>query len=142
MTIITFAGHRKVEEPETVRHWLYGTVTQLIENGTETFYLGGYGEFDEMAAQVVKEHKEKYPNIRSVLIVAYPNRKWDTELYDECLYPLTEKVTPRAAIPKRNEWMMKTADVVVSYITHVGGGAEKSVGIAKKAGKKIIPYLA
>ncbi len=140
--IVTFAGHRKVEEQEIVRRWLYDEVTQQIENGAETFYLGGYGEFDEMAAQVVKEHKEKHPNIRSILIVAYPNRKWNAELYDECLYPLAENVSPRAAIPKRNEWMMKTADVVVAYIIHVGGGAEKSVGIARKAGKKVIQYLA
>jgi len=124
-----------------VKLWLYDTVTQQIENGAKTFFLGGYGAFDEMAAQVVKEHKEKYPYICSILILAYPNRKWNTELYDECLYPLTDTVPPRAAIPKRNEWMMKKANVVIAYIIHVGGGAEKSVGIAQRAGKKVVSYL-
>jgi len=139
--IVTFAGHRKVAHPEMVKLWLYDTVTQQIANGAKIFFLGGYGEFDEMAAQIVKEHKEKYPYICSILIAAYPNRKWNTKLYDECLYPLTENISPRAAIPKRNEWMMKTADVVIAYIIHVGGGAEKSVNIAQRAGKKIISCL-
>jgi len=59
--IVTFAGHRDVLDSDAVRDWLYSKVEQLIERGANTFYLGGYGEFDSMAASVVNELKKKIP---------------------------------------------------------------------------------
>lgn len=49
---VTFCGHAQVVQIEQVTEWLY-TITQvLIEQGATTFYLGGYGAFDNLAASV------------------------------------------------------------------------------------------
>ena len=101
--IVTFCGHREVREPEKVKAWLKEVVESLILEGTDTFYLGGYGQFDAMAASVVREKKERYPQIRSVLVLPYLDRSYDASAYDETLYPPLENVPKRYAISKRNE---------------------------------------
>ena len=47
-------------------------------------------------------------------------------------------VPPRYAIDRRNKWMLKQADFVVTYITHDWGGAAKFAKMAEKQGKKVI----
>ena len=84
---VTFCGHRQLYEAEKVRAWLYAVTEQLIAEGAETFYLGGYGAFDEMAAAVLAEHKRAYPHIRRVLVLAYLNRGENKEGYDGTVYP-------------------------------------------------------
>ena len=37
--IVTFCGHREVNEPETVKGWLEEVVDSLIHEGADTFYL-------------------------------------------------------------------------------------------------------
>ena len=58
--------------------------------------------------------------------------------YDDFLYPPIENTPLRFAILKRNEWMMKNADVIIAYISHNYGGAYKSVQIARREKKRII----
>ena len=55
--IVTFCGRREVHEPEKVKCWLEEIVDRLIHDGAETFYLGGYGQFDALAAAVMREKK-------------------------------------------------------------------------------------
>ena len=71
MGIVTFFGHNEIGIGEEIRARLYSVVEQEIQNGADTFYLGGYGHFDTMAAAVVWELKKKYPHIRSILVLAY-----------------------------------------------------------------------
>ena len=89
--IVTFCGHRGIQEPEKVLKWLYETVVELIWEGADCFYLGGYGQFDTMAADVVRELKQEYPHIRSVLVLPYLNREYNTSPYDESIYPPLER---------------------------------------------------
>lgn len=49
-----------------------------------------------------------------------------------------ETVHPRYAISRRNGWMLKQADFVVTYITHTWGGAAQYAEKAKRAGKTVI----
>ena len=51
--IVTFCGHRNVFDPETVGAWLNEIVEELIREGANCFYLGGYGQFDALAAAVI-----------------------------------------------------------------------------------------
>ena len=78
--IVTFCGHREVFLKEDVKLWLYEKVEQLIQTGANTFALGGYGEYDQMAASVVFEMKQKYPKIKSILVLPYSNKLIDTRL--------------------------------------------------------------
>ena len=39
--IVTFCGHREVDEPEQVREWLREAVRKLAEAGAAEFCMGG-----------------------------------------------------------------------------------------------------
>lgn len=135
---VTFCGHREVHEPEKVRVWLEDVVEGLIHEGADTFYLGGYGQFDALAAAVVREKKERYPQIRSVLVLPYLDREFDASAYDETVYPPLENVPRRYAISRRNEYMVDHADVVVAYVVYSFGGAGKTLKYAERKQKRII----
>ncbi len=135
---VTFCGHREVHEPEKVSVWLEEVVEGLIHEGADTFYLGGYGQFDMLAAAVVREKKERYPQIRSVLVLPYLDREYDASAYDETLYPPLENVPRRYAILRRNEYMVDHADAVVAYVLYSFGGAGKTLKYAERKQKRII----
>jgi len=59
-------------------------------------------------------------------------------LCDMSIYPPIENVPLRFAILKRNEWMMKNADLIIAYVKRNYGGAYKSLQVAKRKKKKII----
>ena len=135
---VTFCGHGKLTYTEETRKKLYETIEKLIIEGADEFLLGGYGAFDAMAARIVKELKEKYPHIRSVLVIPYFDREYDRNLYDCSEYPPIERVPKRFAISKRNEWMVDQADVVVAYVDHDWGGAAKTLKYAFKRKKHVV----
>ena len=93
-----------------------------------------------MAAGVVWELKERYPQIRSVLVLAYLNREIDTEHYDETTYPPLENVPQRFAISKRNQWMVDRADTVIAYVTHDWGGAAQTLQYAIRRSRRILQF--
>ena len=135
--IITFCGHSEISTSESLRKWLQNTVSELIRQGADTFYLGDYGDFDRLSASVVREMKTIHPQIISVLVIPYLDRKVNTEEYDCTTYPPLELVPRRFAISKRNEWMIDQSDVVVAYVTHDWGGAAATLSYAVRK-KKII----
>ncbi len=133
--IVAFAEHRDILDSDSVRAWLCSKVKQLIKRGADTFYNGGYGAFDSMAASVVKQLKEKHPCIKSIFVTPYIDRA-DTCLYDASIYPPLENVPKRFAILKRNEWMVDNADVLIVYVTRNFGGACKTLTYAKRGKRK------
>lgn len=137
---VTFCGHSKLYQTENISKWLDIILPALIEGGATTFYLGGYGDFDSLAAAAVRRQKTKYPNIEAVLVLAYLNREMDASRYDGTTYPPLETVPPRYAIVRRNEWMVRESDVVISGVTHKWGGAAKTLDYAKRRGKVIVQF--
>jgi len=140
LMIVTFCGHREGYNGGEISSWLDILLSALIAGGADTFYLGGYGSFDELAAMAVWRQKAVYPGIHSILIVPYPNRKHDPALYDSSIYPPLGKVSPRYAIPKRNEWMVSASDVVVSGVMAGQGGSAKTLAAARRKKKVILQY--
>lgn len=140
--IVTFCGHSKLYKTESFSKWLDAILPSLIEGGAGTFYLGGYGAFDGLAAAAVKKQKKTYPHIELILVLAYLDRDIDTSYYDESTYPPLERVPRRYAILRRNEWMVSASDVVVSGVTHSWGGAAKTLEFAQRKNKVILQYPA
>ncbi len=138
--IVTFCGHHAGYNEKEVSGWLDTLLPMLIEGGADTFYLGGYGRFDELSAEAVRRKKKRYPNIQSVLILAYPNKKHDPALYDRSIYPAMKGVTPRNAIPKRNDWMVSNSDVVISGVVFKSGGAVTTLAVARRKRKVVLQY--
>lgn len=138
---VTFCGHRDISQRDNVRQWLCETVERLItQEGADMFLLGGYGGFDRMASSVVWEMKKKYPQIKSVLVLPYLDRKMDESQCDWTVYPGLESVPKRYAITHRNRYMVNEADVVVAYVLHGWGGAAQTLEYAEHKKKHIILY--
>lgn len=138
--IIAFCGHDSVPDYDKVREWLSCVLDPFLYEDELIFYLGGYGEFDRIAASVVWQKKQQNSNAKSVLVLPYINRKYNTELHDYTVFPPIESVPPRYAISKRNEWMVFKADVVIAYVTHGWGGASETLEYARRKKKRIIVY--
>ena len=137
---VAFCGHAQISQSEKIEKWLYDVTQKLIEQGATTFYLGGYGAFDSLAASVLREQKKQYPQIKLVLVLAYLNTGKNTSGYDSTVYPPLETVPRRFAISHRNRWMVEASDVVVAYVLHDWGGAATTLRCAKQKKKHIISY--
>ena len=140
MSVVTFCGHGEFYGDEDAKRWLRETVEALIQRGADDFLLGGYGGFDTCAASVVWEMKQKHSSIRSTLVLPYLDRTVDATKYDGTHYPPLERVPPRYAISKRNEYMVNEADIVVAYVIHGWGGAAATLAYAERKHKEIIRY--
>ena len=137
---VTFCGHREVEQPERVKDWLRVVTGRLIAAGAACFLLGGYGEFDRLAAAVLREQKARWPKIERVLVLAYLDQRREEDGYDATVYPPLEGVPRRFAILRRNRWMVEQADLVVAWVQHDWGGAAKTLRIAEQKRKRILRY--
>ena len=138
--IVTFCGHSKIYQTGDFSKWLDIILPSLMEGGAATFYLGGYGDFDSLAAAAVRRQKAVYPHITAILVLAYLNREIDTSRYDSTTYPPLENVPPRYAIVRRNEWMVRESDAVISGVTHGWGGAAKTLDYARRRQKVIFQF--
>ena len=138
--IVTFCGHAQISQSEKIEKWLYAVTQKLIEQGATTFYLGGYGAFDFLAASVLRAQKKRYPQIELILVLAYLNTGRNTSGYDSTVYTPLETTPRRFAISHRNRWMVEASDVVVAYVLHDWGGAATTLRCAKQKKKQIISY--
>ena len=145
--IIAFAGHSFIPLSNDVKEIVKEQIRNNIINiGRITFYIGGYGDFDQICAGVCRELKEEYSNIEIVYVTPYINLTEQEKikkmqkygLCDTSIYPPIENTPPKFAISKRNEWMMTNADLIIAYVNRNYGGAYKSLQIAKRRRKKII----
>jgi len=144
--ICAFFGHREpfnLGNEAELSQRLTEVITTLIEKeGVDTFYIGGHGAFDDMAGLIThKLKKEKYPFIETWLILAYPAQLHQSKplpYYDVFDYPLQiERCKKHVAIPARNQYMVRRADFIVSYLDTYGGAYE-AVKFALKKKKTVI----
>ena len=134
--IITCAlfGHRKM--PPWVARELERTLDFLIEErGVRRFLVAGQGEFDRAAAGLLARRMRENPALDAAEVLAYL-RKGSGAL--PTVYPEgLERVPKGLCYPKRNEWMIRQADLVCVY-SRVGGGAEKCAALAERMGREVI----
>ncbi len=138
--VVTFLGHSKIPVDSKLEQWMEKTLLALIQEGADQFLLGGYGDFDNFAAKMVRKCKNTHPDIHSLLVIPYLGRDFNPNIYDNSVYPYLEEVPKRFAISKRNEWMVEEADVVVAYLINYAGGSGRTMEYAQRKKKKIIWY--
>ncbi len=139
MNTCTFFGHRDC--PETVRPVLETVLTDLIcRQAVTTFYVGNQGRFDAMVHGTLKKLQQEFPHIHFGVVLAYPPRNvGEYETFDDTMLPEgMELVHPKYAISRRNNWMLKQANWVVTYITQPWGGAALYAAKAQRMGKQVI----
>ena len=145
--IITFAGHSFISSKDKIKKIVKEQMRNNIKDSTSvTCYLGGYGDFDALCANVCRELKQEFTFIEIVYVTPYISLSEQTKikemqkygLYDASIYPPIESTPPKFAILKRNEWMIEKADIVITYVDRNFGGAFKSLQTAKRRKKKVI----
>lgn len=140
---VSMIGHRVVEDYgiEEKLHELFRELLRTKEY--VEFYLGRNGDFDILAASVIKRLQKNYRNDNSALILVLPYPVKDYEYYekyyDEIIIPKELYGThPKAAITERNRWMVTNTDVLVAYIRKESGGVASCVHKAETLDRKII----
>ena len=140
MSACTFFGHRDC--PMSIKPKLRAVVVKLIEQpGVDRFYVGRQGAFDAMARSVLRELAKVYPHISYAVVLERLPGPRDKAIWDfsDTIFPEgLETVPPRFAISKRNDWMLKQADFVVTYIAHGWGGAAQYAKKAQRQSKRVL----
>lgn len=142
--IIAFIGHGKYTMNAEEEDRLIELLRSILEQHPDClFYLGGYGSFDFKCNDILQNLQTEYPKLKRIFVTPYiqPNF-WRlneaSKLYDESIYPFEYRVMPKYAIVRRNEWMIKQADIVIAFVCFHFGGAYNSYNYAHNKGKVII----
>jgi len=137
---VAFWGHK--DAPESIQVKLKKILIHLIEDeGANVFYVGNQGNFDRIAAALLRELQLQYPHIRFYIVLAYmPTPSQGAhEQRDETILPEVVAASPaRFAISRRNDWMLEKSDTVVTYVTRSFGGAAKYKALAISKRKRTI----
>lgn len=144
---VSFFGHREIENALEVERKLEGKITELIQTKQYIeFLVGREGEFDILAASVVKRVKKQmdYGNCSLIWVLPYmkaefrDNEKEFLEYYDDVeICEQSTKAHFKSAMQIRNRAMVDRADLVICCIQHKNGGAYKTVQYAEKQDKNI-----
>ena len=139
--VCSFFGHRNLAgESQKISRILKEVLVDLIEKGTDTFYVGCHGEFDVLASQIAYDLKTDYPQIQVILILCYAGELNSAKSrFHDFFFPLEVEMTPkRACIVKRNRWVIDNSDWIVSFVKYETGGAHSALEYARKHKKQII----
>ena len=131
---VVFIGHSDITGLDTEK--LTAKITELINKGYTDFMSGGMGGFDRISAKIVCRLKAEYPQIKNILVIPYLDFNiYDRSIFDEVIFPeCLENVPHRAAISKRNEYILSTASAAVCFVRHIMGGAAATREKAMKMG--------
>lgn len=109
----------------------------IVEYGVTEFVVGHYGAFDRMAARVVREAKQRHPEVSLTLLLPYyrPEKidgEWDGIFYP----PGMETVPKRLAIVRANRYMADHCDCLIAYARYPGNSREV-MEYARGRGKQV-----
>ena len=141
-----FTGHRDI--PSGANQRIFAKTEEMIENLIKKGYLyfgaGGALGFDTIAAFAVLKLKERYSNVRLILVLPClsQTRGWsneDVKIYedikkqaDKVVY--TSEEYTRGCMHKRNRHLVDNSSACISYLTESKGGTAYTVDYAKKHG--------
>lgn len=143
-------GHRDIEENfELPRRLYYLFEDFILHKNIDTFYFGGFGDFDSLCHEIVTELKEKYPHIQRVYVfddykyISRPRKrpKWlKDEDYESFEYFDMSYTGFYKRIFFRNCEIINHSDICVFYVdtSKTKSGALKALEYAKRKKKEII----
>ena len=133
---------------QSTYEYVFNILVTLIEQGYRYFGAGGALGFDTLAAQAVLRLRERYPQIRLILVLPCLNqtRGWpqaDIDTYEE-IKRCADKVTYtsehyfRGCMQKRNRHLVDNSSACICYLTKPTGGTAYTVDYARRMGLRII----
>ena len=140
---VALIGHRNLQNNSSIEKTLENLIRNLLSQKEYVeFYIGRNGDFDILAASVIKRLQKAVGTENSSLILVLPYHNKDEEYYenyyDEICFPIEENNHFKSAITKRNQWMIEQADFVIGYVERPSGGAAKALRYAEQHGIKTI----
>lgn len=147
---VCFTGHRKIppeQLPKIVRR-LEEIIVELIGDGYRYFGAGGALGFDTLAAQTILDLKQRFPQIKLILVLPCLSQAdhWnqrDKEIYDSVkeradkIVYISREYT-RECMHKRNRHLVDNSGVCVCYLTEITGGTAYTVKYAQSQNLRVI----
>lgn len=145
-----FSGHRAVprEERGRLESALQDAIVRLIVRGVTDFVAGGALGFDSMAAKTVLRLKERFPQIRLLLVLPCgdQDKRWHDRARaeyrrilsyaDEVL--ILSEMYYDGCMQKRNRRMVDECRYLICYQRSKAGGTAYTVRYAREKGREII----
>ena len=152
---VCFTGHRKIRKKDTeIENNLYKIIEDLIHKGFLYFYAGGAKGFDALASKTVIKLKEKYTNIKLILVLPFYNQyekenNWTIEEINEynnlknsahkIIY--TQETYSAGCYYKRNRFLIDHSDICLCYKYKNSGGTSYTINYAENQNLKIINII-
>ena len=152
---VCFTGHRKIRKSDKDLYTkVYNVVESLILQGFLCFCAGGARGFDTLAAEAVLSLREKYDDVKLVLVLPFleqykKEESWTDEEIDRFI-SLTKKADSvvylqrdysKSCYYKRNQLLVEYSSVCVCYKSRKTGGTAYTVELAQNEGLKIINLI-
>lgn len=140
-----FIGHR--ECGQELYPALCAAVEQhIVEWGAAEFWVGNYGGFDRLAARALLAAKQRRPEIKLYLLLAWHPCRRAVELpkgFDGSICPPgMERVPPRAAILRANRYAVDNARWLIAAVWRPASNARDLVEYAlRRAGGPRVTLL-
>ena len=143
MFTVALIGHRDLSSAPVLSPRIEEIVAKVIrELEMVEFYIGRNGEFDLLAASCIKRVQKRLGRENSALVLVQPypsrNEEYYQAYYDDILIPVSSKTHFKAAITKRNEWILEQSDLLIAFVQKTEGGA---YAMMKRAQQKGIPVI-
>ena len=144
-----FTGHREIPVTNIlIKNRLKKEIERLIEKGVIYFGAGGALGFDTMAALIVLELREKYPQIKLIMVLPCPeqDKYWNEKDKSAYAYILdnadkkvyTSKHYHKGCMHTRNRHLINNSGICICYLTKKSGGTAYTVAYAMQKNLQII----
>lgn len=145
-----FTGHRDIKDEDVpeIKKNILAEVESLIKRGIIYYGCGGALGFDTIAAEAVIELKEKYNNIRLILVLPCRDQSnfWNSEnkiKYEEIMKKADKVIYTsdkyyKGCMQKRNRHLVDHSCVCIAYVRKNNGGSVYTLKYASENGHEII----
>ena len=141
-------GHRQIENVIEVEDALRAVIEKILaEHEYVEFLLGSEGEFDILAASVIKgiARSRDTANCSLTLVMPYMRANFEKnqseyEVYYDSVELCEESAAahPKAAIRLRNRAIVDRSDLCIFFVTHPSGGAYQTMKYAESINRNIL----
>lgn len=142
---VSFFGHRRLYDAIRVEERLEELVRELLRTKQYVeFLVGRDGDFDILAASVIRRYKRQYRSDNSSLVLVLPYMRADFRDNEESYREYFDEIEVffgthyKAAFQQRNQSLVDRSDLAVFAVNKNEGGAYSTMKYAAAQGIEMI----